>query len=1500
MGQKALLLAYTLNLFIKPKRNFLFRDNFYAKTKRTLADRVGHICSNPKCRAPTSGPNSNEEKTINLGNAAHITAAAPGGPRYDASLSVEARRSISNGIWLCSKCADLIDKDEARFPVDLLNAWKQGAEDRAFKALATSGAARPVTTLQLDEADREFLRSLALPEQDDIESVVTRMQTAAANDIAAFRGAREWPSQVIPLNLTLSSDAERTSITIDGVAKAMSAAEGVCFISPPGTGKTTTLVQLADSITSGGHIAAFVPLGEWSDRQESFFEFLVRRNAFRSFQPQHFMQVAYHGRLTLLLDGWNELNPDARKRALNDLKTLRREFTQLGIIIGTRRQAIPIPGVVIDVEPLSDEQQLELARKHRGKEGEALVDQAWRTPGLRELISVPLYLTALLAGTPGTALPKTKEEVLNSFVTQHENAPEKAEILRQELQGFHKDMLTGLAVAMNQAATTALSDEKARPVISDVVTALQASKQLTAPLPPTAVLDALVNTHALILTGDSISFQHQQFQEWYASFEVERLMVASAQGDADAKNTLNADILNWVAWEESILFACERLSRRAEGASAVAAAILDSLGIDPILAAEMIYRSAPEIWSHIGDKVMTFVKHWHTPSKIDRAVRFMITTGRPEFAEYIWPFVSIDDNQVYLRVLSTARRFRPAVLGPDAAKQLAALPEEIRRHVVAEIGHRSSFDGMELATGIAKKDKNPEVVVEILESLQFRRADRHVTDILQTASDEVWELMAQKGYPDTLLDAEQDARLTKMRQALIDSETDAIRITNYLAEGRLTEENAAERITHLIQSPDFPMKDDHARVAVDNAFKVYPEAVTAGMLQRIVAGLELPFRAYELLKNTTAVDDGPIADAALNKATPEHRENPAWSVVGPVTLGKMMDALFALDDEYHANDRQLAEPARKEYQRLKDAITSSRETSFLAALLERANTDNPHRIELMADLVSRHGKKDEKKRFKVSEDIEKQLVAMLEHWVEIMLSSQEATRHQASYVVRAIERQAYPQFVAKLQKLLERDLVEREQELAEIKKTGQRSSRASACYGLQYRRAFAAIGDSSVVALMKEYLPDTRGFTGWGKEAACVLMDIWNHDHPSGKDRRLLGWADFSHVKKLRTRFEDTQQEPAICDFSEAIFEVVKSLGQPDNDEALQRHALELAKIGLRMPHGRKRREIEALFNLPQPYTAKRDLFTIAAVVGEILPADMLLAGFHELFELAKKDTWRLGGQQCEAMWWIELFPFSDRPSAVLEILDMLPQDYRHPHDFHRLLTALGHSPHEEALQVLTALAERMPEMLQKYEWLEAMMRLETEESARTMLDLICEGKITGERGGLGILWLPEQLANLIEKFPFLSSEIFQRYEKLVDGTPKTILEGALIKVADGPTVLALIRSLAAGKQPYNGRLMEAIEKLGIGQRPVFDWPGAFERFSVPLVGFRKELFAMVQEGGMAADLAEAYLNEIDKLRDEYGRISDEPRHPDITSGLTWPKEADEINLSDDLSSGAV
>ena len=60
---------------------------------------------------------------------------AQGGPRYDASMTPEERKSFENGIWLCQSCSKLIDTDITRYPKEPvsythLDVYKRQAQQR--------------------------------------------------------------------------------------------------------------------------------------------------------------------------------------------------------------------------------------------------------------------------------------------------------------------------------------------------------------------------------------------------------------------------------------------------------------------------------------------------------------------------------------------------------------------------------------------------------------------------------------------------------------------------------------------------------------------------------------------------------------------------------------------------------------------------------------------------------------------------------------------------------------------------------------------------------------------------------------------------------------------------------------------------------------------------------------------------------------------------------------------------------------------------------------------------------------------------------------------------------------------------------------------------------------------------------------------------------------------------------------------------------------------------
>jgi hypothetical protein len=176
------------------------RDDFNEEVKRAVAARAGHRCSSPTCRAPTSGPQLDSSKSLNVGVASHITAASPGGPRYDPTLTTEERRHADNAIWLCQTCGKLVDNDKLRYTEEELRRWKLDAESEAL--LRIGKAASSADPTQSDWSEEELVLLSACAEDGEIF-------VYSADETGKFVGAgrRHFYDQSDPAVAALYMDA---------------------------------------------------------------------------------------------------------------------------------------------------------------------------------------------------------------------------------------------------------------------------------------------------------------------------------------------------------------------------------------------------------------------------------------------------------------------------------------------------------------------------------------------------------------------------------------------------------------------------------------------------------------------------------------------------------------------------------------------------------------------------------------------------------------------------------------------------------------------------------------------------------------------------------------------------------------------------------------------------------------------------------------------------------------------------------------------------------------------------------------------------------------------------------------------------------------------------------------------------------------------------------------------------------------------------------------------
>lgn len=1441
------------------------RDDFSAATKRQLAGQVGWLCSNPKCRRLTVAARQGQEGLTSIGVAAHIAAAAPGrgGARYDATQTAEERKSIENGIWLCAADAKIIDDDPRTYTVERLQEWKADAKHAAFLAMSEPTAQGPGP-------------AGAPHAQPDGQSVFGRFSAAAAQDIAGFQRGPRWPVHPVSLTLRAVSPGAVVRFTAETLAVAASVHDRLVLIAPPGTGKSTTLIQLSAAINAAGAQAAvYVPLGEWSIARSAFLDVALARDAYRDLTHDDARSLARAGRLRLVLDGWNELDDEAQKIAAAQVIQLGRDFPLLGLVISTRPQALDLPflGEHLTLEALNEVQQRDLAGRLGGARGEAALEYGWRTPGLSDLVALPLYLTALVAAAPPDAVyPATKDGVLALMVASTERAASM--VLRTELDDRHTSILVALAVEMTRLGDTAMADEQARPVFA--VEASRTGSDL--PLQPVAALDLLAARHVLVRSGPrTFTFQHHQFQEWYASFEVERLIVEATTGPADCFQPLRL-LIDDRRWEEAVLFACERLSRKgANGANAVAAVIEDTLSLDPMLAGDMVHRADPSVWAAIGGRVERFARTWHSANQADRALRFMMTTGRPEFADVIRPFLSSSIQGRHFEVLRLPARFHPAVLGSDAAAFLGTLEPNLLGEVLAEIVDRGGVTGIDFAVAAAVSDGHDAVLTEVGMALLHRRAERAAETLLQTASSMVVETLAQRWGSDSVSLGPLRERLEVARTAQDQARDEVETLRSILHEPALPEAEQA-RLMALIARPDYPGDTQIGRWMIDRAFELDQVQAAEAMVARLEAGLEAPFQIERRMGGSgVSRDAGPISDRLLSDQAARGSLHAETLVAGPKTVKALLNRLLGMETpETSAADRQESDRFWRRRGALIDILGDADWPRLQGAVLALPMAMDVGSVGRVLDVLARalrlddraDGARETLARPVVSAGLSERLAT----WSSRLLVLGDAAAADRADLARVIGlaavplvREAEALFVAEAERL---DRVEAAINDGSWRRLPPefRNSHAGS-----FRDALIGLGDHSTIERLTPWLDAPR--------AAVTVAGIL-----AGLENRLERRRETLFRDGFRRRAEpmpwlrlEATSGDAQSQVYHLIIQSVRKLLHEGFDAAAASRAASLARVAFGLPHVRDRGLIDALLKLPLRFSDRQDLMTTLALIGEELPASALADGVAAFHAEVGPHFHELDQRHYQLDQWLALFLSSDTPLALMASLDGLQPFQRRPYRLGAVIGALGRAALPEADELLLALARLDPEFTKDHGWRTAVLSRGPAAATETILTLIEEGVVQDWEMSGGV-----RDAGPVSEQLRAEPTLIGRFWDLYKSTDNPLLRRALIHSRNVDIVLALMTDDASQTRPLNRDFEEAVYDLAIAHRPYRD-TSSWEIVPVEASAFRSALFHKAVSGDADGEFAAAALDHLDRLRDEYGAPQGERRHPDLAAGKPWP-----------------
>ena len=959
-------------------------------------------------------------------------------------------------------------------------------------------------------------------------------------------------------------------------------------------------------------------------------------------------------------------------------------------------------------------------------------------------------------------------------------------------------------------------------------------------------------------------------------------MRLSARGDVSARLRLRASIFDQPAWEKSIYFAVERLSREAGGPEIVADAIRVALAVDPMLAAEMIFRVTDETWQLIKNDIIAFADRWHSTGHVDRAIQFMVTTGRPDFKSYVWPLATNPNSQVQLPTLRSAERFRPAVLGLNIGSKVAALPEELRQRLLGQIAVESGVDGLDLATELAKKDPSPQVQAEVVQYLQFRRADRHVADLMSAAHDETWALVAKRGYADEISDPDISARLQQVRtKALTEAATPVERLRLLLEQSAdFSGRDAA--IAAAIADPAFPVRDQHAGSSIYHAQERAPAGVLQGLRKRLENGLELPFHAEDFLEQLDVTDDGPIAAAILDVSDDKGVRNPVAVMAGPKTVAALIDRYLASTKAARLD--RANQPLWDEHRRLGGRLAETRAALLIAAVIERANTADVDHIHALAELLDRHGDDDARKRpLPLDESTRPRLLTALRAWTDTVVKSADSRRYDICEVASAIGRSGIPELLPDLKKLLDEDIARLNAAKASPPEARRRGEVDINGYGFQYRDAFARLGDESA-GLVSQYLESPT----FAIDAAHVLQVISNRQLKVPEPGIYRTWPWLDQVTAARAARNSSPKPAPANGLSEPIFAAIDRLAKPDNEQPKQYLAVALAQIALSMPHGDRDSLIDRVMALPLPLKAKCGLVAAITMSGRIVDATLIEQAIDEWLIEAEKNAWHSRQNTWDIEPWLELLPFSSRPAVIFDALAKVKAFYGTgwAKRWERVLRSVAAVPGPEGEALLRQLATSHKDIADDYDWMRAILGRNTPDAVLLYVDLYSAG-VCGSGSHAADGWhVGRELAKYVVEFPELRSAMQAKYEAATDSRTSAMFEHLFGEIGSDTDLVTMVEKYAAAGKPFDHRMSAAVESVTVNRVPVREGSITYNVNPASVGSVRKILFGLLAGSAAEAALAAKCLTAIDRLRDQYGIADNDPRHPDITSGKPWPPEA--------------
>ncbi len=484
----------------------------------------------------------------------------------------------------------------------------------------------------------------------------------------------------------------------------------------------------------------------------------------------------------------------------------------------------------------------------------------------------------------------------------------------------------------------------------------------------------------------------------------------------------------------------------------------------------------------------------------------------------------------------------------------------------------------------------------------------------------------------------------------------------------------------------------------------------------------------------------------------------------------------------------------------------------------------------------------------------------------------------SSKLATAIKRIAAPELLPTLNRLLDADLAGWRREQAEqerLRIEGRHTVRVNIGYTLVYQQAIEAFQGDAVRDLLLTYI----GNPDFEVAAAFALRQHGTSGRISSPAES-IGRPKYEEVLAARERH--MRERCPVNGVATLLLHRVDALLRTGHTGDFGR-AIGLATAAAQMDYGDRFATINAVLSVPGPMLPRYGLLLVLPFAGEIISAAYVRQGYDEAVAsfLAQK------GHSQNEWWaidrWIELMAFTDAPESIIDCVEKLPDQFKHVHYFDRILYALGYIDPTRSLKILTALAALLPDIAVAHNYINACAQIGSAEAARHLVTVACSPPAdSSHHHNFG---LARVLAVLLAKHPDVRQELLAQAaaERGLAVSPvMALLLPSIIGPDDIPT---LVHAWDAREDDHASQILEqAVRNLSHTDWSVGE-TGAFEREPSDLSALRAELFRIYVDQEPQAAFAAKLLRIVDSQRDAYGRPLSEPRHPNLSLNVPWPRE---------------